>query len=659
MIVTDLFESAPGVAEALGDNRPKLGSKRDQGKSVRQWRRDRGMDESGMAEYSLNELSSDLLQKSAQVAKNKSRQAMDPNIHDALGGGYTNPLAKHYDSLSQKFNDRAAKVGQRDAVKKIASPAVMRKIGMTEQGMAESPTDDPRFQKMMGNIQKSTPAPVSGYVALNFASEQRSKKIKGVSQNGKPMPDVIDNPEEFLSGKIEFTPDQVEKQLTAIGKKYGWDSIDSGQGQGYTEMFFDTSKEYTSNNQNLLAANIANTVNAINKFFNGMNNSLQATGLPGYKTDVWQGMGPPNDTNQIGDLSQIANIAKGKSAKSDPGAAIGKMILKYIPSYEADDELGYDPEDFASALAIAKVYIAQGEKAGLQAQLNAQGHVGDMIDELLSDAGGSGLRTIWDLEEQGMAESHGNYAGDTPVNLGGVSMKMIQAGDTVQYIDQTAQVVDMSPDRKYSRITIPSSSTTKTVLTSDLRQLGQGMRESDDEQLDELGWKDLGSKIFGSSPNTTAAPGSLSPRFSAHIPNPATRKPYTQSELRALAAKKATAAAAEPAASAAPIPATPKAVQTKKSSSDSFTPDEISRMTPFYQKQLAGITEALAQPVAEMLQMVETKEDVQRIKKFIDDTFVKHGAVNESAFVVRNQILEHVTQVGAQRRRDFAAQQTH
>jgi hypothetical protein len=82
------------------------------------------------------------------------------------------------------------------------------------------------------------------------------------------------------------------------------------------------------------------------------------------------------------------------------------------------------------------------------------------------------------MDESGMAEAHGNYAGDTPVNLGGVSVKMIQAGDTVQYIDQKAQVVDMSPDRKYSRITIPSSSTTKTVLTSDLRQLGQGMSES-------------------------------------------------------------------------------------------------------------------------------------------------------------------------------------
>ena len=66
------------------------------------------------------------------------------------------------------------------------------------------------------------------------------------------------------------------------------------------------------------------------------------------------------------------------------------------------------------------------------------------------------------------------------------------------------------------------------------------------------------------------------------------------------------------------------------------------------------IATALKKPVAEMLQMVETKEDVQRIKQFVDDTFVKHGAVTESAFVVRNKIVEYVTQVGAQRRREYA-----
>ena len=36
-----------GVAEKLGDNRPKLGSKRDAGKSIRKWRKTRGLDETG------------------------------------------------------------------------------------------------------------------------------------------------------------------------------------------------------------------------------------------------------------------------------------------------------------------------------------------------------------------------------------------------------------------------------------------------------------------------------------------------------------------------------------------------------------------------------------------------------------------------------------
>jgi hypothetical protein len=207
-------------------------------------------------------------------------------------------------------------------------------IESNEQGVAEAATDDPRFQKMMGNIQKSTPTPISGYVALSFASERRSKKIKGVKHNGKPMPDVIDDPEEFLGGKIEFTPDRIEQQLMSIGEKYGWDSIDPGQGQGYTEMFFDTSREYTSKNQHHLAANIVRTVNEINKFFNGMNSSLQATGLPGYKTDVWQGMGPPNDTNQINDLNQIVNIAKDQTAKLN---AIKSSVNNYRMNSEKRD----------------------------------------------------------------------------------------------------------------------------------------------------------------------------------------------------------------------------------------------------------------------------------------------------------------------------------
>ena len=67
------------------------------------------------------------------------------------------------------------------------------------------------------------------------------------------------------------------------------------------------------------------------------------------------------------------------------------------------------------------------------------------------------------------------------------------------------------------------------------------------------------------------------------------------------------------------------------------------------------IASALKKPVAEMLQMVETKEDVLRIKQFVDQTFAKYGAVTESTFAVRNKIIEHVTKVGARRRREIAS----
>ena len=110
----------------------------------------------GVAEDQVNELSGDLLKRAALVAKNKSNRAMDPEIHDALGGGYMNPLAKHYDTKSDKFSNRAAKVGQRDAVKTIASPAVMRKIGMAEQTIYEGIPADNDMGTIAGTNNKMT-----------------------------------------------------------------------------------------------------------------------------------------------------------------------------------------------------------------------------------------------------------------------------------------------------------------------------------------------------------------------------------------------------------------------------------------------------------------------------------------------------------------------
>jgi len=285
-------------------------------------------------------------------------------------------------------------------------------VQIGQQGVAEAATDDPKFQKMMGAIQKNTPDPVSGYVAVSYASEQPSKRIRGATVNGRALPATTDDPGQLIKD-LKFTPDRIEQQLTVIGQKYGWDLVEPGQGQGYTEVYFDTNKEFTTHNQKQLAAMIVKTVSAINKYFSDMNRGLQATGLPAYQINVWQGMGANGNTNQIDDINQITNIAQGKTAESDAGPTIGRMILKYIPEYEAEnDELGYEPEDFANAKKVASIYVTKGERAGLAAQHKLDSHVSEMIDELLSDHGGSGLRTVWDLDEgEGVAEAEGDAKG--------------------------------------------------------------------------------------------------------------------------------------------------------------------------------------------------------------------------------------------------------
>jgi len=103
------------------------------------------------------------------------------------------------------------------------------------------------------------------------------------------------------------------------------------------------------------------------------------------------------------------------------------------------------------------------------------------------------------------------------------------------------------------------------------------------------------------------------------------------------------------------------AVKTPAGSLDKKTQDYINAINAKQPASLAEnrIATALKRPVVEMLQMVETKEDVQRIKQFVDQTFVRYGAVDASAFAVRNQILEHVTQVGAQRRREHSQRVAH
>ena len=118
-----------------------------------------------VAEGSLNELSSDLLKRAAQAATDKRNQAMEPELHNALGGGYMNPLATHYDNVSQKMDNRAAQVRKKETIQKIASPAVMRKIGMNE-----GEKDTSRMNKQHQDFYNTNP---------NFKRDDREVKSVG------------------------------------------------------------------------------------------------------------------------------------------------------------------------------------------------------------------------------------------------------------------------------------------------------------------------------------------------------------------------------------------------------------------------------------------------------------------------------------------------
>lgn len=206
-----------------------------------------------VAEGSLNELSSDLLQRAAQGAKVKRDQALDPEVHNALGGGYMNPLAKHYDTVAKKFSDKAVKVGQKDAVKKIASPAVMRKIGIEgvaegkmaelEMDLEDSEISDSQFEKMYGMTRKEAREQFSQtdmWAFPEIRDPNRPLHEKGVAEGAlnEFAPDSNDGSEDDVLHRYarmwwagnEATQQQIERALAKMGWEIGEDegSYDNG-----------------------------------------------------------------------------------------------------------------------------------------------------------------------------------------------------------------------------------------------------------------------------------------------------------------------------------------------------------------------------------------------------------------------------------------------
>ncbi len=70
---------------------------------------------------------------------------------------------------------------------------------------------------------------------------------------------------------------------------------------------------------------------------------------------------------------------------------------------------------------------------------------------------------------------------------------------------------------------------------------------------------------------------------------------------------------------------------------------------------LATVGETIKQ-VKKMLETVQTRDDVNFIKKYINHEFDRLGMVNQLATVQRNHLIERVTQIAAGRRRDHAKQ---
>ena len=84
-----------------------------------------------------------------------------------------------------------------------------------------------------------------------------------------------------------------------------------------------------------------------------------------------------------------------------------------------------------------------------------------------------------------------------------------------------------------------------------------------------------------------------------------------------------------------------------------LTPDE-------YIKRIGApaMAETIKQ-VKKMLETVQTRDDVNFIKKYINHEFDRRGMVNQLATVQRNHLIERVTQIAAGRRRDHARQLAH
>ena len=192
-----------------------------------------------------------------------------------------------------------------------------------------------------------------------------------------------------------------------------------------------------------------------------------------------------NSVNESADLSETDLSEQDLIVVPGQGRLKKSGFVKHDP-----DKAEHEGETLKNSLHTI-VRVASHLDKELSVRANFPEWVSEKIGAVKSDMVSVMDYIISSKEMQGMAESddpwgpQGNFAGDTKVDVGGVTMKNIQVDDTVTYLGQKATVVDMSKNRKYSRITISRGmgGVTQDVLTSDLEQLGQGIAEASLSQM--------------------------------------------------------------------------------------------------------------------------------------------------------------------------------
>ena len=150
--------------------------------------------------------------------------------------------------------------------------------------------------------------------------------------------------------------------------------------------------------------------------------------------------------------SSVADIAKDITAKV--GQAVDEKTVL---------ELATLAFKYAIPVGIVLAILYGGKKA---------------IDSLFSDAEPKN-KAVAEGSDDDVWGPSGRYAGDTKVDVGNVSMKKIQAGDTVRYFGELVSVISANSDDNHARINAYGK--TMNVKLSDLKPLGQGSVQSIEE----------------------------------------------------------------------------------------------------------------------------------------------------------------------------------